>query len=211
MESPSSVYMLFHFCRITHNACRLRLPRRPIWNPSFILTIFPSDFVFSDRIHTDAEVASVVVLSLYIRPIRHSGRSSYMHSFFIVFPRHLAHLYQHPRLVTYNLIYCPRLAPPPIDHCFTKNCSIYFPLLIGFRRHFASGSLLISCMLALYNSSFVIYQLGFLPHRRHANDDPYNYTGFFPAYFNSSAPLTFPVLQFTSPAPYAICLLSSAN
>ena len=24
MESPSSVYMLFHFCRITHNACRLR-------------------------------------------------------------------------------------------------------------------------------------------------------------------------------------------
>ena len=33
MESPSSVYMLFHFCRITHNACRLRLPR--IWNPSF--------------------------------------------------------------------------------------------------------------------------------------------------------------------------------
>ena len=23
--SPSSVYMLFHFCRITHNACRLRL------------------------------------------------------------------------------------------------------------------------------------------------------------------------------------------
>ena len=32
MESPSSVYMLFHFCRITHNACRLRLPR--IWNPS---------------------------------------------------------------------------------------------------------------------------------------------------------------------------------
>ena len=33
MESPSSVYMLFDFCRITHNACRLRLPR--IWNPSF--------------------------------------------------------------------------------------------------------------------------------------------------------------------------------
>ena len=33
MESPSSVYKLFHFCRITHNACRLRLPR--IWNPSF--------------------------------------------------------------------------------------------------------------------------------------------------------------------------------
>ena len=32
MESPSSVDMLFHFCRITHNACRLRLPR--IWNPS---------------------------------------------------------------------------------------------------------------------------------------------------------------------------------
>ena len=32
MESPSSVYMLFHVCRITHNACRLRLPR--IWNPS---------------------------------------------------------------------------------------------------------------------------------------------------------------------------------
>ena len=32
-ETPSSVYMLFHFCRITHNACRLRLPR--IWNPSF--------------------------------------------------------------------------------------------------------------------------------------------------------------------------------
>ena len=30
MESPSSVYMLFHFFRITHNACRL--PR--IWNPS---------------------------------------------------------------------------------------------------------------------------------------------------------------------------------
>ena len=26
--------MLFHFCRITHNACHLRLPR--IWNPSFI-------------------------------------------------------------------------------------------------------------------------------------------------------------------------------
>ena len=25
--------MLFDFCRITHNACRLRLPR--IWNPSF--------------------------------------------------------------------------------------------------------------------------------------------------------------------------------
>ena len=34
MESPSSVYMLFDFCRITHNACRLRLPR--IWNPSFM-------------------------------------------------------------------------------------------------------------------------------------------------------------------------------
>ena len=34
MESPSSVYLLFHFCRITHNACRLRLPR--IWNPSFM-------------------------------------------------------------------------------------------------------------------------------------------------------------------------------
>ena len=32
MESPSSIYMLFHFCRIMHNACRLRLPR--IWNPS---------------------------------------------------------------------------------------------------------------------------------------------------------------------------------
>ena len=29
---PSSVYMFFHFFRITHNACRLRLPR--IWNPS---------------------------------------------------------------------------------------------------------------------------------------------------------------------------------
>ena len=27
MESPSSVYMLFDFCRIMHNACRLRLPR----------------------------------------------------------------------------------------------------------------------------------------------------------------------------------------
>ena len=35
MESLSSVYMLFHFCRITHNACRLRLPR--IWNPSLKL------------------------------------------------------------------------------------------------------------------------------------------------------------------------------
>ena len=33
MESPSSVYMIFHFVRITHNACRLRLPG--IWNPSF--------------------------------------------------------------------------------------------------------------------------------------------------------------------------------
>ena len=37
MESPSSVYMLFHFCRITHNACRVRLPR--IWNPSFTLQL----------------------------------------------------------------------------------------------------------------------------------------------------------------------------
>ena len=35
MEPPSSVYMLFHFGRITHNACRLRLPRK--WNPSLTL------------------------------------------------------------------------------------------------------------------------------------------------------------------------------
>ena len=33
MESSSSVYMLFHYCRITNNACRLRLPLK--WNPSF--------------------------------------------------------------------------------------------------------------------------------------------------------------------------------
>ena len=37
MESPSSVYLLFDVCLITHNACRLRLPR--IWNPSFRVTL----------------------------------------------------------------------------------------------------------------------------------------------------------------------------
>ena len=35
MESPSYVDIIFDFCRITHNACRLRLRR--IWNPSFKL------------------------------------------------------------------------------------------------------------------------------------------------------------------------------
>ena len=48
MESPwaSSVYMLFHFCRITHNACRL--------SPAYILTISPrftvAPCVFTQRL-----------------------------------------------------------------------------------------------------------------------------------------------------------------
>ena len=60
MESPSSVYMLFDFCRITHNACRLRLPR--IWNLS--VTPYPPHLILTMQSYSSASRPSFSLFSI---------------------------------------------------------------------------------------------------------------------------------------------------
>ena len=68
MESPSSVYMLFHFCRITHNACRLRLPR--IWNPIFSRHLHRTQMQFAMR-YCSSGFCCGSALRIYFNFFRH--------------------------------------------------------------------------------------------------------------------------------------------